>query len=414
MRILVVGSGGREHALIWKIKQSKKTKHIFVAPGNPGMEDIATIINLKEIDDIVKWAKMNKIDLVVCSQDNYLANGIVDKMKKAGVKIFGPSRKASKIEWSKVFSKNFMKKHNIPTASFATFNNFAKAKKYLDYQKYPIVIKADGLAYGKGVIICEDLKEANQALERIFEKKVFGNSGNKVVIEEYIQGREVSIHAFSDGKNVSMFPVSKDHKKIFEGNNGPNTGGIGTVMPIALSEKELEEIKVKVIMPVIKGMRKLGTPFVGVLYPGIFLTKTGPKVIEYNARFGDPETEVYVRTLKTDLVDIMLSCINGCLNRQKIVWSKEAACCIVCCSMGYPGTHETGKEIKGIEKIKEKDIVVFHFATKKMGNKLLTNGGRVLGITATAKTLKEALGKSYKAINKIKFEGMYYRRDINF
>ncbi len=399
MRILVIGSGGREHALVWKIKQSPLVKETFVTSGN--------------MDEIINWLKENPMDLVVVGPDDYLAEGIVDGIEKINIPVFGPTKEAAKIEWSKVFSKEFMKEENIPSATFQKFNESQKAKEYLKTQKFPVVIKASGLALGKGVIISETLREAEKAVDEILNEKIFGDAGDEIIIEEYLKGIEISIHAFSDGNNVSLFPAAKDHKRIFEGNKGPNTGGMGTISPVSsVSSKDLSQIKEMIVLPTIGALNKRGTPFKGLIYPGIMLTKDGPKVIEFNARFGDPETQSYMRLLKSDIVPILISCTNGTLQEQKIDWSDEFAACVVCASGGYPGKYEKGKEIKGLEKIKDKDVSIFHAGTKLDGNKILTNGGRVLGITSTGSNLEEALGKCYSAIEKINFQGMQYRKDI--
>lgn len=416
--ILIVGSLAREHALGWKLKQSKKVGKIYFAPGNPGTESIgeSTGIDGLDIKSMAKFASVNKIDLTVAGSDDVLAKGIVNEFKKRGLKIFGPTKEAAQIEWSKAFAKDLMREENIPTAKFQTFTNAASAKKYINKQGAPIVIKASGLALGKGVIVALTLKEALGAIDQIMIKKIFGNSGAEVVIEEYLEGKEISIHAFSDGKTYSIFPTSRDHKPIYDGNKGPNTGGMGTIAPIAkISKNDIEVIKNKIVEPALKGLKKRGFPFVGCLYPGLKMTKNGPKVIEFNSRFGDPEQESYMRLLETDIFDILMSCVDGKLVKQKIKWSKRSACCIVIASKGYPQTSHKGDVIHGLEKYKnDKNIVVFHFATKKENGKVVTNGGRVLGVTATGTNLEEALEKAYSAIgpNGIHFDGMQYRKDI--
>jgi phosphoribosylamine--glycine ligase len=346
--------------------------------------------------------------------DDPLALGIVDEFKKANLRIFGPTKQASKIEWSKAFSKGFMYRHNLPTAKFETFNNFEKAKEYVSKQSFPTVIKASGLALGKGVIICQNLEEANEALENMFIKKVFGDAGNEVVIEEFLTGPEISIHAFSDGKNYKIFPTSQDHKKIGENDTGLNTGGMGTIAPLPFVTNELfKNIEENVLAPTIKSMEEDGNPFLGVIYPGLILTKDGPKILEYNARFGDPETQSYVRLLDTDILDIFNACVDGKLDQITISWSKKYACTIVLASGGYPENYEKGKVITGIDESEmQPDIVIFHAGTKMENGKLITSGGRVLGVSAIGDNLQEALTKAYKAIEKIFFEGMQYRKDI--
>ena len=413
MKVLVIGSGGREHALVWKLKQSPTVRDIFVAPGNAGTAQMATNLLLSTTNEIVDWLKKNRADLVVVGPDNYLEEGIVDKIKELGIPVFGPTKAAAEIEWSKSFAKQFMKEEGIPTASFHVFSDYKKASEYIKTQKFPLVIKANGLALGKGVVVAHNLSEAEQALKKMMNEKIFGSAGAEVVIEEYLQGREISIHAFCDGETAVLFPAAEDHKRIFDGDQGPNTGGMGTITPVPWVSKEMiEEIERKIVKPTIQALKKHGRLFQGILFPGVMITDEGPKVIEFNARFGDPETEVYMRILETDLVEILLACINGTLKKQKITWSEKSACCVVCASGGYPGKYETGKTISGLDTIHNKSVVVFHAGTKMDGNKAVTNGGRVLGVTAVGKNLKTALSKSYNAIKSVSFEGMQYRKDI--
>lgn len=413
MKILVIGSGGRENALVWKLKQSPKVTGLFAAPGNPGTKDIATNILLNSQSEIIEWLKQQPMDLVVVGPDNYLAEGIVDEIERLGIKVFGPTKLASEIEWSKSYAKELMKEEGIPTANFETFTDFDKAFEYIKSQTFPTVIKASGLALGKGVVIAETLGEAVKALREIMTEKVFGEAGDEVVIEEYLTGREISTHAFCDGENVVMFPSSQDHKRIFDNDKGPNTGGMGTIAPVPwVTDAHIEEIKNKIVIPLIQSLKKRGRVFKGLLFPGIMITETGPKVIEFNARFGDPETESYMRILDTDLVEILLSCVNGTLKDVEVVWSKQSAATVICASGGYPGSYEKGKVITGLDNIADKDVVVFHSGTKIVDDKLVTNGGRVLAVTAIGDTLSDALSKSYKAIEGISFEGMQYRKDI--
>ena len=413
MKILVVGSGGREHALVWKLKQSPTVRDIFVAPGNAGTAQLATNLLLSTTNEIVDWLKKNRADLVVVGPDNYLEEGIVDKIKELGIPIFGPTKAAAEIEWSKSFAKQFMKEEGIPTASFHVFSDYKKASEYTKTQKFPLVIKASGLALGKGVIIAHNLNEAEQALKKMMNEKIFGSAGTEVVIEEFLVGKEISIHAFCDGETAILFPAAEDHKRIFDEDKGPNTGGMGTIAPVPwVSDKILKEIEEKIVQPTLRALKKRGRPFCGILFPGVMITDEGLKVIEFNARFGDPETEVYMRILETDLVEILLACTNGMLKKQKIKWSEKSACCVVCASGGYPGKYETGKTISGLDTIHNKSVVVFHAGTKMNGNKAVTNGGRVLGVTAVGENLKTALSKSYDAIKSISFEGMQYRKDI--
>ncbi len=415
-KILIIGSGGREHAIGWKISQSVYAGEIFFAPGNAGTSKLGKnlAISATDVPKLLGFAKNEKIDLTLALPDEPLALGMVDKFRKEGLRIWGPTRAAAKLEWSKAFSKDFMRRHNLPTAKFEVFSDFTKAKEYVKKQSLPIVIKASGLAQGKGVIICETEDRAFETLENILVKKVFGESGNEVVIEEFLIGPEISIHVFSDGKNYKVFPPSQDHKKIGEGNTGLNTGGMGTISPLPfVNSTMMDRIEKEIIIPTLKGMKDEGTAFEGVLYPGLILTKEGPKILEYNARFGDPETQTYMRLLETDLLDIINSSIDKKLDEIEIKWKNSFACNIVLASKGYPGTYEKGKVISGIEKAEMvKNIVVFHAGTKMKNGNLVTNGGRVLEVSATGRTLKEALKKSYKAIEKISFEGMQYRKDI--
>ncbi|MFA5791593.1 MAG: phosphoribosylamine--glycine ligase [Candidatus Paceibacterota bacterium] len=415
-KILIIGSGGREHAIGWKVAQSLNASQLFFTPGNAGTAKIGTNLEIKATDiaGLLDFAKKEKIDLTLALPDDPLALGIVDEFKKAGLRIFGPTKSATQIESSKAFSKNFMHRHNLPTAKFEIFNNFEKAKEYVLKQSFPIVIKASGLAFGKGVIICKNFSEANNALENIIIKKIFGESGNQVVIEEFLTGLEISIHAFSDGENYSIFPTSQDHKKIGEGDTGPNTGGMGTIAPLPFITKEfLKNIENNIVAETLSGMKNDGNSFEGLLYPGLMLTKDGPKILEYNARFGDPETQTYMRLLDTDILDIFNACVDGKLNEIEIKWKNLSACTIVLASGGYPGNYEKGKIISGITEIeKQDDIIIFHAGTKMEEGKLVTNGGRVLGVSTTGNNLEEALTKAYKAIESISFEGMQYRKDI--
>ncbi len=417
IKILIIGAGGgREHALGWKVTQSARAGQIFFVPGNAGTAQIGINLDIKiaDIAGLLDFAKKEKIDLTLVVADEPLFLGTVDEFRKANLRVWGPSKLAAQIEWSKAFSKEFMRRHNLPTAKFEIFTDFEKAKEYVAQQSLPIVIKASGLALGKGVIIAQTLEEVNKALEEMMVKKVFGNSGNEVVIEEFLTGPEISIHTFSDGKTFKMFPPSQDHKKIGEGDTGPNTGGIGAISPLPfINKKLLREIEERVVTPTISAMADMGCPFVGVLYPGLILTEDGPKILEYNARFGDPEAQTYMRLLDTDILDIIDACIDGILDKVEMKWKNLSVCTVVLTSGGYPGNYEKGKIISGIDEAEmQPDVVVFHAGTKTENNKLVTNGGRVLGVSAIGNTLEEALEKAYKAIEKISFEGMQYRKDI--
>ncbi|MEX2052173.1 MAG: phosphoribosylamine--glycine ligase [Candidatus Paceibacterota bacterium] len=415
-KILIIGSGGREHAVGWKVAQSHRAGEIYFAPGNAGTAELGKNIDIKatDISGLLAFTQTEKIDLTLALPDDPLALGIVDEFQKSGLRIFGPTKSAAKLEWSKAFSKKFMQENNLPTANFRTFTEYNEAKSYLSLQSLPVVIKASGLALGKGVIIAETMGQAQKALADIMVNKSYGEAGREVVIEEFLIGPEISTHAFSDGKNYSVFPPSQDHKRVGEGDTGLNTGGMGTIAPIPFVTGEMmAEIEKYIIAPTLQNMNNAGTPFSGLLYPGLMLTSEGPKILEYNARFGDPETQTYMRLLETDILDIFDACIDGTLDKLEIKWKDLFACNIVLASGGYPENYEKNKEIKGIENAeKEKDIVVFHAGTAMKDGKLVTNGGRVLGVSATGSTLSEALKKAYKAIEYISFEGMQYRRDI--
>ncbi len=416
LKILIIGSGGREHAIGWKVMQSPRAGQIYFAPGNGGTQKIGINVDIQanEIEKLLGFAQKEKIDLTLALPDDPLALGIVDEFQKAGPRIWGPTKSAAKLEWSKAFSKDFMKHHGLPTAKFEIFDDFNIAKAYIGRQHMPIVIKANGLALGKGVVICQTPREAEETLENMMVKKVFGESGSTVVIEEFLSGPEISIHAFSDGKTYKMFPSSQDHKKIGENDTGLNTGGMGTIAPVPfVPDKSMNEIARDVISKTISAMADMQNPFSGVLYPGLMLTENGPKILEYNARFGDPETQSYMRLLDTDILDIFDACIDKNLDTLEIKWKDLFACTIVLASGGYPESYEKGKIISGIDEAEmQPDIVVFHAGTKLENNNLLTNGGRVLGVSATGNTLEEALTKAYKAIEKISFAGMQYRGDI--
>lgn len=413
MKVLIIGSGGREHALGWKFSQSKKVSKIFFAPGNAGTLEIGENIIISETTEIIKWLKKNLVDLVVVGPDSYLADGIVDKIQKLKIPVFGPTKKASQIEWSKSFAKKLMIENKIPTAKYKEFKNFKTALTYLSQNTFPQVIKADGLASGKGVSIVKNIDEARIELSKIMLDKKFGKAGAKIIIEEFLEGFEFSVHAFSDGKNIKMFPTSKDHKRLLTGDRGPNTGGMGTIAPVSeISEKKLEEIKRKIVLPTIKALAKNKTPFVGVLYPGIMLTKNGPKVIEFNARFGDPETQSYMMLLETDLVDIIFSCINKKLNKQKTVWKKGFASSVILASKEYPEKMKREEDIR-LPNLKDNfNQKIFHCGTKIKKNKLYASGGRILSVSSFAISLEESLKINYKNILKINFKGMQYRKDI--
>ena len=416
MKVLVIGSGGREHALVWKIGQSPKVSQIYCAPGNAGISQLARCINIDtdNIEKLVDFAKKEKIDLTVVGPELSLSKGIVNEFNRLGLKIFGPSREATEIESSKIFSKYLMKKYNIPTANYEVFQNSEKALDYIKQQTFPLVIKADGLAAGKGVFIVKNYDQAGDALDVLMKEKKFGEAGRQVVIEEFLEGEEISILAFCDGKTVVPMVSSQDHKKIFDNDQGPNTGGMGAYSPVPFYPNEFKKMVLEEILkPTVKGLQSEGREYRGVLYAGLVLTKEGPKVLEFNARFGDPETQVVLPRLKTDLVDILNAVIEGSLHKINIEWNNNCAVCVVVASVGYPGKYRKGKVISGLERLeKMKDIIAFHAGTKFQDGEIVTSGGRVLGITACDDTISKAKEKAYKGVEKIYFEDMYYRKDI--
>lgn len=417
MKLLVIGSGGREHAIIRKLVESPKAEKIYCAPGNGGIACDAECVAIDTMDQegMVAFAKEQKIDFVVVAPDDPLAAGMVDAMQAAGISAFGPTAAAAVIESSKVFSKNLMKKYGIPTARYEVFDDAAQAISYLEQNEtYPIVIKADGLALGKGVLIAENLQDAKQSVYAIMQDKIFGQSGSQIVIEEFLTGPEVSVLAFTDGQTLQPMVSSKDHKRALDGDKGLNTGGMGTISPNPHYTKEIANICMETIfLPTIQAMNQEGRPFRGCLYFGLMLTPKGPKVIEYNCRFGDPETQVVLPRLQTDLLEIMQAVCESRLSEIDIQWSPQAAACVVMASGGYPRSYEKGKEIVGLNTDGQIDgATVYHAGTKRKDNKFYTNGGRVLGVTAVADTLDRALEQAYSAVNQIQFDGAHYRKDI--
>lgn len=417
MKILVVGGGGREHAIIMKLAESPKTEKLYCTPGNGGISRFAECFNIKatDVEGVVGLAKRLSVDLVVVAPDDPLVLGMVDALNAEGIKTFGPSKAAAIIEGSKVFSKDLMKKYNIPTAKYETFDDAHKAISYIKEENtYPTVIKADGLALGKGVIIAENEKDAIDAVHSIMEDKVFGESGSKLVIEEFLTGPEVSVLSFCDGKTVVPMISSMDHKRALDNDEGLNTGGMGTIAPNPFYTKEIaSECMETIFLPTVRAMEKENRAFKGCLYFGLMLTPKGPKVIEYNCRFGDPETQVVLPLLDTDLVDIMLAIYDEKLNTLDIKWKNECAACVVIASGGYPKKYTTGKEITGLDlKGQVNGSFVYHAGTKYENNRFLTAGGRVLGVTSTGTTLKNALDKSYKSVENINFENRHFRKDI--
>jgi phosphoribosylamine--glycine ligase len=416
MKVLVVGGGGREHALVWKILQSPKVSKVYCAPGNAGISEQATIVPIKAnaIDELLDFALKEKIDLTVVGPEDPLTQGIVDRFESKGLGIFGPGRKAAEIEGSKAFAKEMMKKYHIPTADYEVFENPGEAEAYIRKKGAPLVVKADGLASGKGVIICKTVEEAIQWARQIMIDRVFGEAGKRLVVEEYLVGEEASYIALTDGKAILPLASSQDHKAIFDGDEGPNTGGMGAYSPAPVVTDEVHErILEKVLRPLIQGMGEEGRPYRGVLYAGLMIDNGHPKVLEFNARFGDPETQPMFMRMKGDLVPILEACMNGSLSRCRIEWDSRPSVCVVMASRGYPGDYEKGKAIAGLEEVSRmEDVFVFHAGTAQKDDRVITSGGRVLGVTGLGEDIPRAIEKTYQAVKKISWEGVQYRTDI--
>ena len=416
MKVLIVGSGGREHAIAWSVAKSPKVDKIFCAPGNAGIAEFAECVNIgaMEFDKLVAFAKENAIDLTIIGMDDPLVGGVVDAFEAEGLRVFGPRKNAAIIEGSKAFSKDLMKKYNIPTAAYENFTDPDEAIKYLETVKMPIVLKADGLALGKGVLICNTLEEAKEGVKTLMLDKQFGDAGNEIVIEEFMTGREASVLAFCDGKTIKCMTSAQDHKRAKDGDQGLNTGGMGTFSPSPFYNDEVEAFCEKyVYQPTIDAMAVEGRPFTGILFTGLMLTEDGPKVLEYNARFGDPEAQVVLPRTKNDIIDVMEACIDGKLSDVELEFEDNAAVCVVLASDGYPEKYDKGFEIKGLDTFKDKDgYYVFHAGTKFDGDKIVTNGGRVLGVVAKGEDLKAARANAYKATEWIDFANKYKRNDI--
>lgn len=416
MKVLIVGSGGREHAIAWSVAKSPKVDKIYCAPGNAGISEFAECVNIgaMEFDKLVAFAKETEIDLTIIGMDDPLVGGVVDAFEAEGLRVFGPRANAAIIEGSKAFSKDLMKKYNIPTAAYENFTSAEDALSYLETAKMPIVLKADGLALGKGVLICNTLEEAKAGVQTLMMDKQFGSAGDKIVIEEFMTGREVSVLAFCDGKTVKCMTSAQDHKRAKDGDKGLNTGGMGTFSPSPFYTAEVQEFCEKnIYQPTIDAMAKEGRPFTGVLFTGLMLTEDGPKVLEYNARFGDPETQVVLPRMKNDIVEVFEACVDGTLDEIELEFEDEAAVCVVLASDGYPEKYDKGFEITGIEDVNAKEgYYVYHAGTKFQDGKLVTNGGRVLGVTAKGKDLVEARANAYAATELVQFANKYMRTDI--
>lgn len=418
MRVLVIGGGGREHALVWKISQSPKVTDIYCAPGNAGTAEIAKNVPIAadQIDQLLEFAEKNEIGLTVVGPEQPLVMGIVDQFQEKGLRIFGPTALAAELEGSKVFSKDIMKKYDLPTAEYETFTSYDLARKYFDKETGPIVVKASGLAAGKGVILCQNAEEGLNAVDTIMKDKSFGEAGDQVVIEEFLEGQEVSVLGFSDGNTVLLMDSAEDHKAALDGDKGPNTGGMGACSPAPIfTDIMRQKVRDKIMLPLISAMKSEGRSYQGILYAGLMLTRHGPKILEFNARFGDPETQPLLVRMESDIVPLFEACIDGTLDQYDLKWKPESSVCVVMAAKGYPGYYEKGKEISGLAEAGAlPDVTVFHSGTKEEGGKVLTSGGRVLGVTATGADTPSAIKKAYEAVSKIQWDGIHYRKDIGY
>lgn len=416
MKILVVGSGGREHALVWKLRQSSKVTKIFCAPGNAGISGLATCVNISAtaVEELADFAVQEEIGLTVVGPEVPLALGIVDHFEEKGLRIFGPRRNAATLEGSKVFMKDLLEKYHIPSAFYATFTDREEALRYVDRQDVPLVVKTDGLAAGKGVVVAQTIAEARAAIDLFMQEKAFGEAGSRVVVEEFLQGEEASFLAFTDGETVLPLPSSQDHKAIFDGDQGPNTGGMGAYSPAPVVTEALQkQVMETVMLPTVKALAAEGCPYKGVLYAGLMIDKGAAKVLEFNCRFGDPEAQPLLMRLKTDLLDVMEAVIDGRLAGISLKIDQRPTVCVVMAAGGYPGKYENGKVIHGLARAgRHQDVMVFHAGTELKGEKVVTNGGRVLGVTAIGDTLRDAIARAYQAVAEISWEGSYYRKDI--
>ena len=416
MNVLLIGSGGREHAIAWKLAQSKDLTKLYIAPGNPGTAQCGQNIPIASVhaDELLDFARQNDVGLVVVGPEDPLAAGLVDAFEAAGIKAFGPSADAAQLEADKAFAKQLMRSSSVSTAEGRTFDRFSDAKAYIASRDEPVVVKAAGLAKGKGVFVCDDPADGILAAEQIMCDKVFGPAGDRIIVEDKLLGEEASILAFVDGRNIYLMESSQDHKPIGDGDTGPNTGGMGAYSPApVVTEDMMNHITREILVPVVDGMNRNDTPYKGVLYAGLMITGGGPRVLEFNVRFGDPETQPILARLKSDLLEVLLAVCNGTLDQITIEWDRRPAVCVVMASGGYPGGYEKGKKIVGLQEAQQlEDVIVFHAGTKDMDGDIVTNGGRVLGVTALGQTIRDAKEKAYRAVDKIKFDGAYCRRDI--
>ena len=416
MNVLLIGNGGREHAIAWKLAQSKKLDKLYITPGNPGTAQCGQNVPIKADDTkkLVDFARQNRIGLVVVGPEDPLASGVVDALEAAGIKAFGPTAAAAQLEADKAFAKQLMRAGSIPTAEARIFDKFTDAKAYIATRDQPVVVKAAGLAKGKGVFVCDDPADGILAAEKIMCDKIFGSAGDKIVVEDKLTGEEASILAFVDGRNIYVMDSSQDHKPIGDGDTGPNTGGMGAYSPAPVVTEELmDQITREILVTTVDSMNRNGTPYKGVLYAGIMITPAGPRVLEFNVRFGDPETQPILVRLKTDLLQVCLAVCDGKLEDVSLQWDPRPAVCVVMASGGYPGDYQKGKKITGIEEAEQlEDVIIFHAGTKTQNGSIVTDGGRVLGVTALGRTIADAKARTYQAAGKIKFEGAYYRRDI--
>jgi phosphoribosylamine--glycine ligase len=417
MNVLLIGSGGREHAIAWKLAQSKELTKLYIAPGNPGTAQCGENISIAsdDIDKLLDLAQQNDVGLVVVGPEDPLAAGLVDAFEAAGIKAFGPSADAAQLEADKAFAKQLMRSSSVSTAEGRTFDRFSDAKAYIASRDEPVVVKAAGLAKGKGVFVCDDPSDGILAAEKIMCDKIFGPAGNTIIVEDKLLGEEASILAFVDGRNIYVMESSQDHKPIGDGDTGPNTGGMGAYSPApVVTENLMNQITREILVPMVDGMNRNGTPYKGVLYAGLMITGGGPRVLEFNVRFGDPETQPILARLKSDLLEVLLAVCDGTLDQVTLEWDQRPAVCVVMASGGYPGDYEKGKKITGLEEAEQiEDVTVFHAGTKELNGDIVTNGGRVLGVTALGHTIRDAKVRAYRAVDKIKFDGAYYRRDIS-